>query len=262
MSKSSLKNRTMYQIKASNLAVSNEAKTMLIDMHAHSLGISACCRAPFETVIQNALDIGIDGIILTNHYQKSYVQSGDFKAFAKRYTDEFRLAKAYGDTVGCKVFFGAEITMERYNGAHLLLYGIEDSFIEDNPSLFEFSQEELYRIVKAVGGTIIQAHPYRKTKNLLNVRYLDGVEINCHPLYGKSDFAEMVKIAKENSLLLTCGGDFHADTYRPKCGVYLPDYLQNGKEIGEYLLKTPSLKLCIHEPNTKEPYDYLYIRSH
>ena len=262
MSTTSLINRIMHQTKASNLVVSKQENNILIDMHAHSSGISACCRAPFETVIHNALDIGIDGIILTNHYQKSYVPNGDFKAFAKRYTDEFRLAKAYGDTVGCKDFFGAEITMERYNGTHLLLYGIEEKFIENNPTLFDLSQEELYRIVKAVNGIIIQAHPYRKIKNLLNVRYLDGVEINCHPLYGKSDFADMVNIAKESSLLLTCGGDFHADAYRPKCGVYLPDYLQTGKEIGEYLLKTPSLKLCIHEPNTKEPFDYLYICSH
>ena len=115
-------------------------------------------------------------------------------------------------------------------------------------------------MVKAAGGTVVQAHPYRGKQNLLDVRFLDGVEVNCHPLYGKSDFEDMLAIASANGLILTCGGDFHADTYRPMCGVYLPDHLQSGTEIGKYLLSAPSLKLCIHEPNTEAAYDYLSVR--
>ncbi len=233
---------------------------MLIDLHAHSSGISRCCRIPFEEVIREALAVGLDGIALTNHYQKSYITDGDFSAFARRYTQEFRNARAFGDTLGCRVFFGAEITMERHNGAHLLLYGIEERFLEENPTLFDLSQETLYRMVKEAGGVVVQAHPYRRQPNLLDPRFLDGVEVNCHPLYGKSDFSDMRTIAEENSLLLTCGGDYHADTYRPKCGVYLPDRLQNGVELGEYLLSADALRLCIHEPNTERPYDYPYER--
>jgi histidinol phosphatase-like PHP family hydrolase len=122
---------------------------MLIDMHAHSSGISRCCRIPYDEVIRRALDVGLDGIVLTNHYQKNYVLDGDAAAFAKKYTDEFRSAKAYGDAVGCKVFFGAEVTMEQHGGAHLLLYGIDERFIEETPTVFELSQEGLYRMVKA-----------------------------------------------------------------------------------------------------------------
>ena len=233
---------------------------MLIDLHAHSSGISHCCRIPYDVVIRNALDIGLDGIVLTNHYQKNYVCDGDYPAFARRYIEEFKIAKAYGDSVGCKVFFGAEITMEKHNCAHILVYGIDECFIEKNPTVFDMSQKELYQVVNASGGTVIQAHPYRRTKNLLDVHFLDGVEVNCHPLYGKSDFKDMVAIATENGFALTCGGDFHADTYRPKCGIYLPDHLQSGVEIGKYFLSASKLKLCIHEPNAKETFDYLYIR--
>ena len=105
---------------------------MLIDLHAHSSGISRCCIIPYETVIRTAREVGIDGIVLTNHYQKSYVKDGDYSAFAKRYTEEFRLAKAYGDSIDFKVFFGVEVTMERCGGAHVLLYGVTESFIEEN----------------------------------------------------------------------------------------------------------------------------------
>ncbi|MBE6555740.1 MAG: hypothetical protein E7663_05895 [Ruminococcaceae bacterium] len=232
---------------------------MLVDLHAHSSGISRCCRIPYDAVIRAALDVGLDGIVLSNHYQRNYVCDGDFAAFARRYTDEFRLARAYGDTVGCKVFFGAEVTMERHDGAHLLLYGIEERFIEEHPTVFDLCQEELYRMVKAVGGAVIQAHPYRRKRNLLDTRFLDGIEVNCHPLYGRSDFSDMLAIASENGLILTCGGDFHADTYRPRCGVYLPGHLRDGVEIGRYLLRAPTLKLCIQEPNAREAYDHLYV---
>ena len=226
---------------------------MLIDLHAHSSGISHCCRIPYDAVIRAAKEVGLDGIVLTNHYQKFYVTDGDFAAFARRYTEEFRLTKAYGDSVGMKVFFGAEVTMERYGGAHLLLYGIPERFIEENPTLFDWTMEEMYNRVKAIGGTLVQAHPYRKVKNLLPTEYLDGVEVNCHPLYGKSDFADMVEIATENHLILTCGGDYHADTYRPRCGMYLPDTLADSIELGRYLVEAPSLTLCVHEPNTETP---------
>lgn len=231
---------------------------MLIDLHAHSSGISRCCRIPYDAVIDTALDAGLDGIVLTNHYQKLYVTDGDARAFAHRYIEEFHLAKAYGDTVGCKVFFGAEVTMERYDGAHLLLYGISEHFITENPALFDWTMEEMHRKVKALGGVLVQAHPYRQKKHLLDVRYLDGVEVNCHPIYGNSYFADMVEIAKENALILTAGGDYHADTYRPRCGTYLPDDLQDSADIGKYLTETDSIKLCIHEPNTDEPFEYVW----
>ena len=198
---------------------------------------------------------------MTNHYDKSYVCDGDCATFARRYIDEFRVARAYGDAVGCRVLFGAEVTMANYEGVHILIYGVDECFVEENPCLFDLSQEELYRIVKNVGGIVVQAHPFRGKKNLLDPRFLDGVEINCHPLYGKSDFSDMLTFAKENNLILTCGGDYHADTYRPKCGVYLPDHLKNNVEIGRYLLDVESLRLCIHEPNTENPQDYLYVRS-
>ena len=39
----------------------------------------------------------------------------------------------------------------------------------------------------------------------------------------------------DNKKLLTCGGDFHNDTHRPKCGVYLDESLKDINEIVNYL---------------------------
>ena len=83
---------------------------------------------------------------------------------------------------------------------------------------------------------MIQAHPFRKGIDvLLDLKYLDGVEANCHPLYDATHVNKLTSIAKNNNLLLTCGGDFHNDTHRPKCGVYLNDDLKDTSEIVSYL---------------------------
>jgi hypothetical protein len=100
------------------------------------------------------MNAGLDGIVLTNHYYKAYVKDGDYVSFACRYTEEFHRAREYGDRVGAKVFFGAEVTMEKHNLAHVLIYGIDENFIESNPTLFDLTQEEFYNLVKLAGGTV------------------------------------------------------------------------------------------------------------
>ena len=38
---------------------------MLIDLHAHSSGISRCCKIPAPKVLEVSRDLGLDGIVLT-----------------------------------------------------------------------------------------------------------------------------------------------------------------------------------------------------
>ena len=228
---------------------------MLIDLHAHSSGISRCCQIPAEEVLKTAKEYGIDGIVLTNHYQKSYLQNDDADAFAKAYVEEFHYTEKIAEELGMKVFFGVEVTTELYKNVHMLVYGVSEKFVLENPRVFELNQEELYKLVKAYCGVLAQAHPFRNGCTVLDTAYLDGVEINCHPLYGNSYQKDLMEIAAENKLLLTCGGDYHADTYRAHCGMYLPDDIGNNNELRDYLLDTKEVKLCIHEPNEETSAD-------
>lgn len=223
---------------------------MLIDLHAHSSGISQCCRIPYDQILQQARDNGIDGIVLTNHYQESYIQNGDISAFVEKYIAEFQAANAYGKRIGVSVLFGVEVTMTQYPNVHLLIYGVDPDFLRAYPTVFALTQEQLYRLVKSHHGLLIQAHPFRNHATVLDTHYLDGVEINCHPLYGNSYSGELIRIACDNHLLLTCGGDYHADTYRPKCGMYLPDTVTDTHTLCSYLLSPGEKQLCVQEPNT------------
>jgi hypothetical protein len=227
---------------------------MLIDLHAHTQGISRCCLLPAPDILRIARENGMDGIVLTNHYQKCYLTDGmSAEEFAARYVKEYHYAKSCGEEIGCRVFFGIEVTMERHNGAHLLIYGVEESFPQRYPTMFDMTQKELYEHVKAHGGSLVQAHPYRQNiDRLLDPAYLDGVEINCHPVYEGTHKDALMEFARANGLLLTCGGDYHADTYRPRCGMFLPDTVGDHRELCSYLTSSGEKKLCIQEPNCDE----------
>lgn len=224
---------------------------MLIDLHSHSSGISRCCRIPAPEVLKQAKKIGLDGVVLTNHYQKSYLGDWDVQSFVEDYVNEFRYAQRLGSQMDCRVFLGIEVTMELYPNVHILIYGVGEEFLREHPKLFDYSLEQLYKTVNEHNGTLIQAHPFRNGTHVLDTSFLDGVEVNCHPLYNESHCQELLEIAKSAGLIMTCGGDFHADTYRPRCGMYLPDSISDGVGLGEYLRKADSVKLLVHEPNTE-----------
>lgn len=236
---------------------------MLIDLHAHSAGISTCCKATPADVIRCAKEKGIDGVVLTNHYQKNYLREGESPTdFAHRYLAEYDTFKTLGEAERFSVFFGIEITMEHYHRVHMLVYGIDGDFVLRHAEMYNYTQAELYTAVKAAGGTMIQAHPMRLGYNvLLDTAMLDGVEVNSHPKYHTIHLAEMTEIAHQNGLLLTSGGDFHKDTHRPRCGVYLPDHLQSTREIMDHLRAAESVTLCVQEPTESESRDVVFRKT-
>ncbi len=239
---------------------------MLIDPHTHSSGISTCCRISGEQAVDAAMDTGLDGFVLTNHYVEYYVGGERFpthEAFAQTYVEEFRRIKEYGDRKGFRVWFGLEVTAAWHNSVHLLVYGVEEDFILQHPRICQYPLEKLYETVHSAGGILVQAHPYRLERLLQDLRYLDGVEASCHPhlRYGGSYSSEMEAIARENGKILTCGGDFHGDVpYRPNCGILLPETVKSVKEMKEFLCSSPEWTLRIHEPGG-EVFDLNYHRK-
>lgn len=223
---------------------------MLVDMHCHSKGISRCCKVPIEDILERTKQAGIDAIILTNHYIKDYVANDDSLDFAKKYINEYLYAKTLEEKYNCKVFFGIELTVEFARAVHLLIYGVPTDFVLKHHDIYNYSLEKIYSIVKQAGGILIQAHPFRNNCSVLDVNFLDGVEINCHPIYKFSHSDELLKIGKDNNLLVTVGGDYHADTYRPLCGVNFPDSVKDCFDIKDYLLAAKELKLTFQEPDS------------
>ena len=112
------------------------------------------------------------------------------------------------------------------------------------------------------GGMLVQAHPFRRGINVLqNLDYLDGVEANSHPLYDATHVQKLTEIAHSRKLILTSGGDYHADTPRPHCGAYLPDDLKDTRDLKNFLMTTDSLEIEYQEPGESVSHRVTYRRG-
>lgn len=234
---------------------------MLIDMHTHSSGVSGCCRLNAEEIVEAAKKIGVDGIILTNHYTSDDCE--DFpssKDYIEHYINEYHLARSYGEKIGLKVFFGIEVTMNFADRIHLLIYGVKEDFLRENPCIYDLSLEELYKTVHKNGGILVEGHPFRHNCPILDTNYLDALEINCHPLYKDTHYDVLYDAAEKAGVMLTCGSDYHGDTYRAECGVYIPDTAKTTKDIADFIKNTDSVKLRVQEINC-DPDEREYTRK-
>ena len=151
--------------------------------------------------------------------------------------------------------------MEKHPGVHLLIYGVDTDFLTANPTLFDCTQKELYHLVREAGGILVQAHPMRRKDRLLDTEYLDGIEISCHPLYEGTHIDELTPIAARAGMILTAGGDFHADTHRARCGVYLDEGITTVKQLADHLAMTDEVSLCVQEVDQRESYDMTFCRG-
>jgi len=211
-------------------------------MHVHSSGISLCSRVSPKELVRRCKLSGLDGIVLTNHFAKRHVY-GDPIAWQGEYEKEYRITQKEGEKADLAVLFGIEVTPLSEGGKDYLIYGVAPSFLYREKMLYEYTLPELSDLVKEAGAVLVHAHPYRGKSTPADAKYIDGVEINCHPLYYDNAKKQVAQYAKEHSLFITCGSDYHGDVYKAPCGVYFPDWVTDERSLadalrnGDHLLK-------------------------
>lgn len=225
---------------------------MFVDLHAHTSGISRCCKKDYKGIIEDNLSHGFDGMVLCNHFETHYIDGFDYDEFVDKYNNEFIQAKNYGKEKNFKVIYGIEITMEFDRRVHMLLYGADFSFLHKHKNIFDYSAEALYNACKEDNVCLVQGHPYRAGILPLPIEYVDGYEVNCHAHHGPSHLADIEELNRKTGVLVTCGCDYHADDYRPKGGMILPDSIEDTFDLRDYLLTTNKTEIVVHEPATED----------
>ena len=216
----------------------------LFDMHVHTKGISKCSRLSSEELCAALKEDHTDGFVLTNHYAPRHVDM-PFAQWLEKYKAEYEKTALVARDFGLKALFGIEVTLDR--GRDFLLYGVTpDCLFESEKPLYEYTLHELYLFAHERGALLVHAHPYRSGGEPADSADIDGVEINCHPLYLDNRKKDVTEYAAAHGLLVTCGSDYHGDIYKAHCGVWLPDDLSTEKELAEYLKKGQP-QLCVHD---------------
>jgi len=133
---------------------------MKIDLHCHTARFSPCGLSAPEDVIEAAIAVGLDGIVLTEH--DVFWPEEDLR----------RLNECYPSIA---VFGGAEVSTPE---GHLLIYGTTDPRIAD----CDLSLPDLLELTDAADWFRAIAHPFRFDRDegrLLRLSHLalDAVEV-------------------------------------------------------------------------------------
>ncbi len=194
----------------------------LYETHLHTKQGSACANSTGSEMAKACKEYGYTGIIVTDHFfygNTAVNHELHWEDWVQHYALGYEEAKKTGDAIGLDVFFGWESC---YDGTEFLIYGLTKEWLLKHEEIRDASVEEQFELVKASGGIVIQAHPYREAYYIPEIRlfpeYVDGVEVlnisNGMKMFGKPlpcvQDEKALEYAKKYDLLMTAGSDAHS----------------------------------------------------
>ena len=210
----------------------------IYETHMHTSQASACGKSFGRDYIQRYIDVGYSGIMITDHFYGGNCgvdRSLPWPEFVDRFCSGYEDARNEGEKRGFPVFFGWE---ENFDGDEYLIYGLDGDFMKAHPEMISWTRRQQYETVRAAGGCVIQAHPFR-ARSYNHTIYLshalcDGVEgFNAKNEPEWNSLA--VRYADIMGLPVTAGSDNHcAETMEPEqlAGVVFDRPLEN---VGDYV---------------------------
>ena len=188
------------------------------ELHAHALPISRCSEFVPEALAKVYGKVGVDTLVLTNHFTPSQVDESSKEELTEAYWNCYEDVAQAAEKEGFRAIFAMEIRF-RQNSNDYLLYGITK---EDLPFLYDAVKDgmdidEFYRAFHSDRVLIFQAHPYRNGCEPAKSESIDGIEVfNMHP--GQNARPSVATaFAKEHNLLICGGSDFHCLGWEAGC---------------------------------------------
>jgi len=150
------------------------------ETHMHTCQASACGKSMGRDYIQRYIDAGYAGIMFTDHFYRGNCAVDrrlPWREFVNRFCAGYEDALNEGVRRGLPVFFGWE---ENFDGDEYLIYGLDKAWMLEHPEMVSWTRRQQYEAVRAAGGCVVQAHPFRARSynhTIYLAQYLcDGVE--------------------------------------------------------------------------------------
>lgn len=206
------------------------------DLHVHASGCSLCARRTPTEMVRACHAAGFAGMALTDHFLNGYTavdKSLPWEEKISRYWQSYEEARAEGDRLGLDILFGLEYAYG--GGKEVLTYGIDRDFLLSYPDLCAIPLEEYAARVRAAGGYLSQAHPFRRRPYIDDtilpcVELLDGLEVfngGNDPLWDQ----EAWDWAQRYALGGTAGSDAHDIDSFGRAGIVSPRRLKTGRDL-------------------------------
>ena len=184
-----------------------------IETHLHTVTVSKCAHLEPEVLIRGYREAGYDGIIVTDHYNRTTfeylgISTTGPEDKAEAFLTGYRAMAELGEKAGIRVFKGAEIRFDESENDYLI-YGFADDLLREPEELFRMGIAAFSSLARAEGVLVVQAHPYRKQCTPAIAQYLDGVEVrNMNPRHDSRN-ALAQEYAEQFGLLGLAGSDCH-----------------------------------------------------
>lgn len=211
-----------------------------IEPHCHSVGASRCADVSLERIVEVYSSLGYGGIVLTNHVNRSSFEVYPAETKKEKYDYFFSSVDALRDLCAprnIKVFCGAEIcAYTSSNGySEYTVYGFDRKFMYDNKFLYEYSQEELFRLCEKNNVFMYQTHPFRERVECGNSQFMHGAEAFNGHYHHYNNNAMANKFCEDNNLIKMVGSDFHHPDQPVTAGMLIPDNVNDDFALTEYI---------------------------
>ena len=220
-----------------------------IETHLHTAQGSACAVSTGEEMARAHKAAGYDAIILTDHFfggNTAVPRDLPWAERIERYCAGYEQARAVGEAIGLKVFFGIEWA---WHGTEFLTYGIGKDYLLAHPEMETWDIPTYLTNVRAAGAFVSHAHPFRQASYLtqpprLFPEYVDAVEVyNC----GNAEQAyndQALAYAKRYGLAMTAGSDGHDAREMRGAACALPRSSTRSRTSSARCARASPLKFC------------------
>lgn len=231
----------------------------LYETHLHTIGVSKCAVSGGADYIAGYIEKGYSGIIVTDHFYNGNCALNKYlpwEDWVNNFCRGYEETKEEGDRQGLDVFFGWEETFDGCDD--YLIYGLDKEWLLKNPQVRTWTRGEQYETVKAAGGCVIQAHPFRQRyyipRIILSTGCVDGIEAVNGGHEDVSNDALAFRYAQNIGKTVTAGSDIHdaSDIYYGEIfGVYSDKKLNSIGDFVDMILKNNVAGLKVDESRIK-----------
>lgn len=205
----------------------------LYEMHLHTSEVSSCGRVSGADSGKFYKEKGYSGIVVTDHmvpwaFDKLGEVSWDKKV--DRFMSGYRLVKAAEDE-SFDVILGMELRFVNESENDYLIYGFTEEWLRANPEPYYLSIKEFKKIADENNFYIYQAHPFRDHMNIVNPKYLHGIEVHNghHGHDSRNSIAEAW--AELHSLNQSSGSDYHYLEHLARGGMLFHERIRTPQDL-------------------------------
>ncbi len=219
------------------------------ETHLHTSETSKCGCSSGAEFVRHFKALGYAGIFVTDHFlngNTTVPQDLPWDQQIALFCRGYEAAAREGAKTGLDVFFGWEYS---YGWAHFLTYGLGKDWLLAHPDLLAWDVLAYLDRVRADGGFIVHAHPFREKVDMVQLvpGKVDAIEVvsaarpddsNRHAL----DFAASFGLPR------TAGSDIHSTQQQRLCGISSARKLSGGSD---YIAALRSGKAAIFDDTLK-----------